>query len=161
MKITFQAALANLQGMRERLRDLSLPLLKAGVKIADAAKVHIKEGGDPPWEPTKYPWATGLGREDFLSVSHGKRGRSAGRRTPANTPHPILIWTGLLRSSFTVWQRIIGRDVVVGTNVKYARALQEGNPSKNLPARPFLYVDRPMREKIVDLIATYVASGRV
>lgn len=67
------------------------------------------------------------------------------RMTGTDAGHKVLrTQTGRLKSSVlsSVKKRIIkrGKDylAVIGTNVLYARTHEYGNPTRNIPARPFL-----------------------
>jgi len=82
----------------------------------------------------------------------------------------ILVDTGRLRSSVVTIaasaDAVRTQDSVTltwGTRVQYARAHQQGDPSRNLPARPFLGVSsRAYRKLVVELtsiIQRYAAGG--
>ena len=43
-----------------------------------------------------------------------------------------------------------------GTNLKKAPRLQAGDPSKNLPARPFLFIDNETRDAVLYDAETYL-----
>ena len=139
---------ARLDGMRERTADMSPGLLRAGLVAVKAAKEHIDSGGDPPWKQNR-----------------------------AGTP--LLHKTGRLLNSLTIGSpdgvlNVSGNSIVVGTNVPYARYLQEGTDSHArgtplvraqgprryatgaMPARPFLYIDEKIAQTIHNVFSAYI-----
>jgi phage gpG-like protein len=89
------------------------------------------------------------------------------RRTRASK---ILVDTGRLKQSVVVLaasaDAVRTHDqltLVWGTRVPYARVHQQGNPSRNLPARPFLGVSKQaeqrLRAELQRIIARYASGG--
>lgn len=68
----------------------------------------------------------------------------------------ILTETGRLRASITYLATTV--SVTVGTNTKYARALQKGYPKRNLPARPFLGASEQDEEELGQILLDYLAG---
>lgn len=154
---------ARVAGMRQRLGDMGPASIRAGVVVLAAAREHIKGQGGGSWPPT-------------VETSRGAP----------------LFRTGRLMNSLTMGAegnvtRIEGGSaVVVGTNVKYARWMQEGTgiygPTgaaitpkngkmlmfvingqrvfaksvKGSPKRPFLWIDEPIAGAVRDVYARYI-----
>jgi phage virion morphogenesis (putative tail completion) protein len=102
-----------------------------------------------------------------LSPQAGYQRTATVRRTRASK---ILVDTGRLKQSVVVLaasaDAVRTRDqltLVWGTRVPYARQHQQGDPSRNLPARPFLGVsrqaERRLQAELQRIIARYVSGG--
>ena len=73
------------------------------------------------------------------------------RRTGGGTSAPRLLEdTGRLRTSIAY--KVEGNTVYTGTNVDYARDLQFGDESKNLPAREFIWINDKTVEDLVKML---------
>lgn len=156
---------ARVQGIKARLGNMDPALLRAGVVVLTAAKEHIEGRGGGSWPPT-------------VETQHGAP----------------LDRTGRLMNSLTMGaegnvRRLEGgRSITVGTNVSYARYMQEGTgiygPSgqkivaggraltfvvngqrvfarsvKGSPKRPFMWIDDKISTYVRDYFARYVMSG--
>lgn len=108
----------------KRLKDLRPALEKSGIAMERSIALNFQAEGRPArWAPLA-PWtqwvrdAKGYGRE-----------------------HPILRQTNTLASSITSNIIDSGSAVETGTNISYAKLLQEGGTNsagKHVPARPFV-----------------------
>lgn len=155
---------ARLARMTANTQNLEPALLRSGLVVLKAAQQRINSGG-PGWAPN----ATGT---------------------------PLLHQTGRLLSSLTVGgadsvSQVSGSEIVVGTNVKYARWLQDGTgifgPTgepitpkngkflvfnlggakifarsvKGTPPRRFLFVDDQIATRVRAIFAKHVLGGDV
>ena len=101
-----------------------------------------------------------------LSPQAGFQRTARVRRTRASK---ILVDTGRLKQSVVVLaasaDAVRTRDqltLVWGTRVPYARQHQQGDPSRNLPARPFLGVSKQAKQRLQAELARIIeqhASG--
>jgi len=128
------ATRADLQKLMARMEAPKPALRRAAVMVLDGAVSVISIGGRPPWAPFKRPPRDG---------------------------HRLLILTGTLRNSLSAVEDDGPYALKVGTNVVYAAYQQ--NPAKDgsKPGRPFLFVDKPMGEKIAELIQRYLSTGKI
>lgn len=85
-----------------------------------------------PWEK----WTKG----------YAKRQARRGRRQPQS----ILLNEGTLRSSIT--SDYDSGEMNVGTNEEYAATQNDGDPSRNIVDREFLYIDDSLTEDILDIV---------
>lgn len=153
---------ARINAMKERAANIEPALKRAGMVVLKAAKDHIKSGaGDQgPWPPN----ITGT---------------------------PLLRRTGRLWNSLSVGgsdslYEVSGSSVRVGTNVPYARWLQEGTgiyagrgriypkhakvlawdgivvrSIKGTPPRRYLYIDDAQAKVIRAVFSSYILCGDV
>ena len=102
-----------------------------------------------------------------LSPQAGFQRTARVRRTRASK---ILVDTGRLKQSVVVLaasaDAVRTQDqltLIWGTRVPYARAHQQGDPSRNLPARPFLGVskraEQRLQAELQRIIARYASGG--
>lgn len=145
--------LADVAALKARVSNQGLrpALLRAGIVELKAATERIDAGG-PGWAPNL-------------------------------TRTPILHKTGALLRSLTVGgsmnvDNIQDTTITVGTNLNYARYLQEGTTSHargtplsgmkqgprryrtgGMPARPYLFIDEQVATKIRDIFSSYVMQG--
>ena len=164
-----------IDGLKSALEGMAQPLDFApalkGIKqiLIGATKENFQGQHDPdgvPWKPLKKPRRR---RRDLV------RGKKRGRAKKGQDQ--ILLDTGVLRSSMT-GQAVLstGRDKVKakasaasahvevttptslewGTNLVYAGVHQYGYPPRNIPARPFLGINKEMTDDIADLVGTYI-----
>lgn len=66
----------------------------------------------------------------------------------------ILTESGRLRSSITY--HASNKEVILGTNVKYARSHFFGYPKRNLPARPFLGASERDLDNLAEILMDYL-----
>jgi phage gpG-like protein len=146
---------ARLNAMKDRAANPGPGLLRAGMVVIAATKDHIKSGAG-----------------------------DQGSWPPNITGTPLLFKTGRLINSITA--NVVSNDTVeVGTNVFYARWLQEGTgiygPTgqrifpktkkalawdghvvrsiKGTPPRRYLYIDDAQATKIRDVFASFIVNG--
>jgi phage gpG-like protein len=106
----------------------------------------------------------------IVRARHPQPGFQRTARVRRTRQSKILVDTGRLRNSVVaiaasadaVRQRN-RLTLIWGTRVPYARAHQFGNPSRNLPARPFLGVSPPAYQRLVrelnGIIQQYASGG--
>jgi phage gpG-like protein len=106
----------------------------------------------------------------IVRARHPQPGFQRTARVRRTRQSKILVDTGRLRNSVVaiaasadaVRQRN-RLTLIWGTRVPYARAHQFGNPSRNLPARPFLGVSQPAYQRLVrelnGIIQQYASGG--
>lgn len=156
---------ARVQGMKQRLGDMGPASLRAGIVVLAAAREHIQGQGGGSWAPTA--------------------------ETEKGAP---LFRTGRLMNSLTMGSegnvtRIEGgNSITVGTNLSYARYVQEGTgiygPTgqpikakgralafvingqrvfarsvKGAPPRPYLWIDEHIATAVRDVYAKYIMNG--
>ncbi|UGQ16680.1 MULTISPECIES: phage virion morphogenesis protein [unclassified Borrelia] len=85
-------------------------------------------------------------------IGNKSRGLSLGRSKQRGTGvgAKILFIDGTLRNSITYY--IKGKSIVVGSPLKYAGVHMSGDRRRNIPARPFLGLDRSFKHKIGEII---------
>lgn len=164
-KSQLNAIVKKYKGVQERLQNLDPVLLRAGEAVLREARRRIQSGGDGSW--------------------------------PSNLAgNPLLRQEGTLARSLTLGgesnvKEIDGNTITVGTQLPYAKWLQEGTgiygPSgkpitpknarvlvfiingvtyfcksvKGSPPRPFLYFDDELRETIHRIAAKYFFGGKL
>lgn len=134
LALMFRAA--PLSRERERLAGLSAALESfAPVWLASLRRL-FGIGGDPPWAP--------------LSPGYLREKIAAGY--PAN----ILVRTGALRDSIRVAPQ--GPYLAATAAAPHAAAHQYGDPSRNLPARPFLVMLPDDLRALEEIIAAHIAG---
>lgn len=129
--------LARLQSLEQKIAPgggnsgIRSRLLRAGIVVLKAATQRIDAGG-PGW--------------------------------PENKTHtPLLHRTGRLLRSLTAngsgdnVMSVSGAEIEVGTNVEYARYLQEG--TRHLPSRPYLFIDEQVASSVRDVFAEGLLSA--
>jgi phage gpG-like protein len=106
----------------------------------------------------------------IVQARHPQPGFQRIARVRRTRQSKILVDTGRLRNSVVAIaasaDAVRQRDrltLIWGTRVPYARAHQFGNPSRNLPARPFLGVSQPAYQRLVrelnGIIQQYASGG--
>ena len=158
----FSALQTKIDAISARTRDLKPPLLRAGIVALKAAQDRIDAGG-PGWAPNKS--GTPLLHQTGRLLSSLTVGGQAAVNDLNET------------------------DIVVGTNVQYAAYLQKGTglfgptgtpitsksggplvftiggrkifarSTQGTPARPFLFIDEQIAERVRDIFATYILQG--
>jgi phage gpG-like protein len=142
---------ARIAAMKAATEHLEPALLRAGISVLRAAQDRIDAGG-PGWPPNK-------------------------------TGTPLLHRTGRLLGSLTVGaaaniSRLVdGNEIIVGTNVRYARWLQDGTKahgrgsplaqrhgpraraSGGIPARKFLVIDSQGERVISKIFADHIMGA--
>ena len=146
---------AKLAKMKDVLNNPQVPLMQAAVQITGETQRNFDEGGRPEaWMP--------LSMMSLFIRAH----RADGPQRTGGTP---LTDTGRLKSSFIPFTGSDGKSFGVGTNVEYARLMQEGGESdaQDIPISSFT---RRLREnqfenfstgKIRKTKAGKLSSGRV
>ena len=128
------ATRAELAKLKARMEEPKPALRRAAVMVLDGAVSIISIGGRPPWAPFKHEPHDG---------------------------HRLLILTGSLRNSLSAVDDDGPYALKVGTNIQYAAYQQNPARDGSKPGRPFLYVDKPMAEKIAAVIQRYLSTGKV
>lgn len=142
---------AHLQDINRRIAQAMGPLVK---NENGSGAVH--NGGTP-----KKPRASkSAGQKKVEQIAKGaKRPRnSTYKGSVYSSLNPILRQTGSLFRSIKYWVSGDGKTVKVGSDdtdvgpgnriIKYATAMNDGVPSKNIPARQFIPMDRPNKKMI-------------
>ncbi|PHJ59587.1 hypothetical protein VF14_08935 [Nostoc linckia z18] len=127
------AAQHNLAQIEHRLHNLRPAFASMGEYMVRRTERNFKGEHDPDgvaWAP--------------LTAAYKKRKRGT----------KILTESGRLRASITY--RADGVRVVLGTNIKYARAHQMGYPKRNLPPRPFLGASTEDERELGEILLDYV-----
>ena len=91
-------------------------------------------------------------------------GRKKGKRkTTKRHSAKILLDTGRLRGSITTKKTMIPPTVWIGTNIVYARTHQFGDPSRHIPARPYLPTGwtAPLSMRITRALKAQIKKGGV
>ena len=70
--------------------------------------------------------------------------------------HRLLQNTGHLFES--IHAKLIGQRAVIGTNLTYAKAQQDGNSAHHLPARAFLGVSQDNTQELQQLVDTWISE---
>ncbi|MCC5636313.1 phage virion morphogenesis protein [Nostoc sp. CHAB 5844] len=130
------AARQDLAEIEHRLHNLRPAFASMGEYMMRRTEQNFKGEHDPDgvaWAP--------------LSAAYRKRKRGT----------KILTESGRLRASITY--RADDKQVVLGTNTRYARAHQLGYPKRNLPARPFLGASAEDERELGEILLSYIKSG--
>lgn len=100
-----------------------------------------------PWKPLATP-----------TVGGRKKGK---RKTTKRYSAKILLDTGRLRGSITIKKTMLPPTVWIGTNIIYARTHQFGDPTRNIPARPFLPTGwtAPLSMRITRALKAQIKKG--
>ena len=77
------------------------------------------------------------------------------RNTKPKNKDKILILDGYLKN---LYYQVNGNGLELGTDEKYAATQQFGDPSRNIPARPFLGISQDDKEEIIDILRRYFTS---
>jgi hypothetical protein len=98
--------------------------------------------------PDKFKEHLRRGILSSMRFAEGYAKRSFGA-SPSESPNPPGVITGHLRRSVVGGVEKVSNNYIgyLGSNVKYARALEEGVPERSLDERPFI---RPALEKNLD-----------
>jgi len=107
-----------------------------------------QEGPDGPWK-------------DFAARISGEyqiRKVYRGSGALLTSSSKLLLDTGLLRNSIQVL-RSLTKELAVGTNILYGGTHQFGNSSRNIPARPFVWLAPGDEDRIIKTIFNWVDHG--
>ena|SRR3990167_8042860 len=134
-------AIANLKGIQGRTQHGHVFFQRAALRMHGNAVKHFQDqrGPNGPWAP----WAAS-------TVARREAGRGGNK---------ILMDTGLLRASM-LWQGH-ETDARIYTETVYAATHQYGDSTRHIPARPFLWIDEPTKEKIKDDFIPWLLGGVV
>lgn len=138
---------AGLDGLRRRLDSLRVPLERAGVYMHGSVDRNFREQGRPVrWRP-------------LSEATIRQRRRGAGVGAPR-----ILQDNGILRASVTSKTgrgsvyRLSDARLEFGTNLAYANTHQRGDPSRGIPARPFLLIHDEDERAIEQIFADWLGE---
>lgn len=119
-------------------QNTEVGLKRAGIYLLSQAQKTIKSGGEG-WAPF---------------------------RRPPKPPHNLLLDNGRLIGSLAPNSDenifdLEHNSITVGSNVEYAAAQNYGFTPRNLPARPFLFIDQERADRCMAIIAKamFDASG--
>jgi len=124
-------------------RDRRKPMAEVKMIMLQDVDRHFQreEGPDGKWAPLKVYEIKG-NKVVSYRLKHGEASKAK-----------ILQKTGRLRASQT---GVSGNDgAEVGTNVVYGKQHQNGDPSKNLPQRVFLWLSDEAQVRILDRLNYY------
>jgi len=124
-------------------RDRRKPMAEVKMIMLQDVDRHFQreEGPDGKWAPLKVYRLKG-GKAESFRLKGGKASKAK-----------ILQKTGRLRASETGVSSNDGAEV--GTNVPYGRKHQEGDPSKGLAQRAFLWLSDDANNRILDRLTSY------
>lgn len=128
-----------LSDARERMRDLTIPLRKAGLVMLRSIDMNFKSGGLPQ------PW---------------RRLRPATVRFKARNGYSPLPLTrsGALRRSVTF--NVRGNKLAIGTSIPYGAVHQFGG-GNNIPKRPYLLFKNDDVDKIERLVVSHITGRNI
>ena len=146
-----------INGTAGKLKDVGKLLASAASLFAfkDIVEHFSKEEGpNGSWQK----------RSPATQIAYGKiaaglwappRGMRAGSFSPSNK---LLQLTGNLRQSIGPGNMTVKRDsVTIFANAPYSAVHDEGG--KNMPARPFMWLNDDVQEKMLDVILTMATEG--
>jgi len=136
----------HLRGIARRMRSMEPAMAVVEEVLATAVDDNFQEQGQ---RGGRQQWAD-LKDETWERRREG-RGRGQGK---------ILTDTGALSRSAQAGRRHDRRSAEVGTDLEYAATHQFGDPRRNIPARPFLFVTDEDVQEIADTIADYIDLGK-
>jgi phage gpG-like protein len=131
--------------------------LEQAIKSVDNLRFAMGEISRDIYKTTKQNFILkGYGQYPALSPKYAKY------KNMVRPGKPILVFDGHLRDSVTAFGnsdsvRAIGKNSLIqGTNVGYARYIQEG--TKKMPARKYLFIDDAQELRFERILADYVAA---
>ena len=141
--------------LAERGGDLRAPMAQIGEAVVSNTRLRFSESRAPDgsaWQP--------LALSTLARRRQGNGGRVLTRLVPASA-QPLLD-TGQLRNSISF--RAGGRDVVVGTNLSWARIHQFGGMAgrgrrTRIPARPILGISSDDRAEISAVLSSHFGGA--
>jgi phage gpG-like protein len=157
--------------LRRRLDTIKPVLEDIGQLHVDQARYRIHTQTDPRGRMWKH--------NTILTQRYKRNGMKIGDeyRGPAvEGPNKRLVWQSFLRSSLKY--RVSGNVVIVVADVPYARVQQEGaakgkfgsfkmkgvdrpTPWGDIPARPFLGVNKKTNEKVLKILGDYLLGNQI
>jgi hypothetical protein len=143
------AAQQELQGLIDRGQSLQTPFMQVGEYLSDEMwprRFREKRGPDGlPWAPVTERYA-----------KRKRRGKATQVPSDARTTNPadLLLLTGEL-SDFPRYQ-MEGNALVFGVNTKWAAVHQFGFPRRNIPARPYMYLDADDRTEAAAIFRDWI-----
>ena len=138
-EITIDVSQLEALGARVANGDWTPALSTAGKHLEDAARARFDRGAQTsPDGVPRAPW----------SEAYAKR---------RGSHHELLVGQGDLRRSIT--HNVIGNDTVaVGSNLIYSATHHYGDPSRNIPARPFVGASADDMEDLLDIFSRHIVS---
>lgn len=141
-------------------RNLLKKILVNGTRAADILKAvfnifgfediqdHFKkqEGNDGAWEK-RSPGT----QELYAMIASGRRSPPKGNARAAYNPsNPVLHLSGKLRQSFlpTNVKRLTQNSILIFSNSKYSGIHDQGDSSRNLPRRSFMWLSEGALDKM-------------
>ena len=131
-------------------------LLKLQRVLEQSKKLPLKEMGEIAVKSINENFPVG-GRYSLPGSVEGGNSRWVKRKD--NKPHPILWKTGKLKKSvkFTAHVRV----VVIRSNLVYSAFQNYGFAEKNVPARPYMVIQKEDRRKMGGLIKRDIRQVKV
>jgi phage virion morphogenesis protein len=146
-----QAAFAELKRRGTNTRPL---MAEIGAELLRTTRENFDGQHDPDgaaWTPLSAA---------YLRYKKGER-KDKTKRDKNQRPRPatlkVLQWSRDLRDSITM--QVGDNDLIVGTNVIYARVHQLGGGSRNMPARPFLGVSDDNKNFITEAARDFIEGA--
>lgn len=93
----------------------------------------------------------------WKGLSESRKKQREKRKPKPTWPGQILTETGQLRGSINT--RIQEKNVLIGSNLEYAKKHQDGDQSKNLPARPFLVIQKEDVIEAREILLEHLLKG--
>lgn len=128
--------ISKLQAELKRIKDLRQPLDEIGQSLEASTKLRFNQGKDPegnPWEPRSEAYKAYLKRIGKLN-------------------NKVLVLSGDLQKSIEYVSD--DKEVVVGTDIKYAEKHQLG--LDGLPIREFLGLSEKDKKEILEIIEDHI-----
>ena len=137
-------------------------LSNVGEVLVSSTVQRFQDGKDhegKSWEPSARAWEAGLARK-ARKATEKRKGRK-GRKETGNFGK-TLVDTARLRNS--VDHAVTDSDVMVGSNLEYARIHQKGgkagrNHAAQIPKRAYLGISEDDKEEIAKIIGDYLKNG--
>lgn len=138
-RVGIDRALRLYKDAQERMKDLSPPLKKArNLMLASIEDNFLAQGRPRGWTPVKSAYLERKLRDRYNFFT--------------------LIRTGDLRKSVTASVR--GNKLAIGTSIVYGATHQFGDPSRNIPKRPYLVFQKQDLDDIQRLVIAYITGRR-
>lgn len=155
MSASFQLSINGLDLVYPRLRrlsqlDLSALLEGIGSEVENQTRRRFQEEKTDADGIAWPEWS-----ERYAASKHGDDGhaRHPGARRESGG-HSLLVLRGDLQDSLQ--SEVSGDEVTVGSNMVYALTHQEGDPDRNIPARPFLGLSAQNVGELEDYVVNFM-----
>jgi phage gpG-like protein len=155
-----EALSANLQQIKQNAASLQTPLLNSAILVRDEAVLNIKAQGRPTWIPNQRGGHTGIDTGRLWQSIGISAATGTSIRVGTNVKYAgyFQYGTGIYagHSAWTI-RAVNGRALAftIGGSKFFRRSVT----IKGQPARPFLFIDDPLRARITQTFAAWLMGA--